>query len=428
VNLDSSIKSFFSDIVLYALFNVINKAIPFILLPFITRMISISEYGEYAIYLNIENLLLPIVSLNIHVALSSHYYEDEFKRNEYLSTILFSILFFIFFFLLTSLILPSKIFGAIDNTRNIVLIAIFCAGLMSVFSMVSNLFRLMRKPILYGIYSICQSLLMLGLIIGFLIYQNHLNSLLSGRIFFVIIFFVITIVILRKNQLLGLSLNMEYFNRAFSFALPTVVYSISAFIFLSSDRFLIDYFLGKVEVGRYSAIFQLASVVSVLGMSLNAAWMPWLFENLKKNQESINLKIVKFTYLLSAAFIIIGIVYCLFFKYLSSWVLPSQYNSNINFVYPLILSYVFEAMYLLVSPYVFYKSLTKYNAIIGLFVAILNVALNIYLIPRIGISGAAYTTLATWAVLAATFFIVSYKNYPMPWFYHLKSPKNVRTN
>ena len=415
MKLSKNLKSFLSDSIIYTFLNILNKAIPFILLPIIVRLVSTEIYGSYALFIVLESLLIPIISLNIHVAISTHYYLDNINLKEYVSTIVLAFFGLTTIFFGIVLMLPESIILLSGLTKDFFLLAIFTASIMGLISMVSNLYRLQRKPWQYGFYSLGQSILLLTTILAFCLWMPNFLMLVLGRVTFAILFFTTTIFILFRSNFLTFTFSKNWFKRALKFSVPTAFYSLSAFIFLSSDRFLINYFLGKEEVGLYSAIFQLASVVSVISMSLNAAWMPWLFENLKKNDKETNTFIVKLSYALICGFLLIGVVACLIFPFFARIVLPLEYHVHLIIAYPIIMGFVGQGIYFIVSPYIFYKEKTQYNAYIGGTVAIINVVLNAILIPKLGIQGAAYAALVTWSLLAILFFIFSVKVHEMPW-------------
>ena len=203
---------------------------------------------------------------------------------------------------------------------------------------------------------------------------------------------------------------------ALKVSLPTVIYRLSAFIFVMSDRFLINHFLGAKEVGYYAAICQIAAIMSIIVGSFNVAWMPWLFENLKKNDKKTNLFIVKTSYYLMALILFGGVLFCFIYPFIAKIFLIESFYPYISVAYPIIMGLAFQGIYLVVSPYTFYTGRTKYNAIIGVLVAIINVGLNLFLIPKYGIWGAGYAYLSSWFSLAVLFFLFSRIAYPMPWF------------
>jgi O-antigen/teichoic acid export membrane protein len=423
MKLPHNLKTFFSDSAIYTFINLINKIIPFVLLPFVIRIVSTEDFGLYSIFITLETLLIPIVTLNMPAALSSHYYLDSIDLREYLSTIIFSILIFSVIFLSIIVLLPESLINKTGLSPNYARIAVLTASAMGLINMLSNLYRLQRKPFSYAIFSIGQSLLLLLLIILFCSLKGNFAMLTTGRVTHMVIFATISLFLIHNTQLLTFNINQNWLKRILNFSIPTVVYSLSAFVFLISDRFLIQHFYGAEEVGHYAAIFQLAAIMSILGVSVNAAWMPWLFENLKKNDERTNVFVVKLSYVLIFCFLLIGFIFCLVFPFLAKVVLPISYHPFINIANPIIMGSVFEAIYLIVSPYTFYVEKTKYNGFIGVFVAILNVSMNFFLIPYIGLKGASYSFMLSWISLALMFFIFSSRVYPMPWFKVLRNLK-----
>lgn len=419
-----SYKRLLSDTFIYSGFNILNKIVPFILLPFIVRLLPISDYGMYALFLNIEALLIPIVSLNMHASLSVHFYQEAYDQKKYFGTLISGIFIFCVLFFLISLFIPNSVIQLTGLNKNIFSLAIITSSLLAIFSSVSTLFRLLRKPIYYGIYNILQSLMLLIIMLLICKMVPSFMSLTISRVLFFLIFIGTSIFILYKMNLVISNFDFLLFRKTLKFSIPTVLYSVSAFIFLSSDRFLIKHFLGVELVGLYSAIFQLASIVSILGVSINAAWMPWLFEQLKKNDIESKEIVVKVSYTIIFAMILIGLIICIIFPLIVKTVLPVQYHSNINVGFPIIMGFVFEAIYLIVSPYILFLEKTKYNAIIGIIIAFVNVTFNILLIPSMGILGSSVSFFLSWFLLALSFFIFSYKMYPMPWLYFIKNKKS----
>jgi O-antigen/teichoic acid export membrane protein len=212
--------------------------------------------------------------------------------------------------------------------------------------------------------------------------------LIYAKFFYGTLVFVISIIYLKSKHEFNFGIDLQLVKKALKLSLPTVIYSVSAFIFVMSDRFLINYFLGTKEVGHYAAISQVAAVMSVIIGSFNVAWMPWLFENLKKNDKNTNKFIVKTSYYLMLIVLLGGILFCLIYPFIVKFLLVESFFPYISVAYPIIMGLAFQGIYLIISPYTFYAEKTKYNAYIGIFVAIINVSLNLYLIPKFGIWGA----------------------------------------
>jgi O-antigen/teichoic acid export membrane protein len=418
---NSSVQSLVKDSGLYILINVVERGVAFLMLPIIVRLVPTEEYGKYALYLTLESMLMPIVTLNIYSSISKNYYDENFTSRKYNPTILLSLPILSFAFFAVSLLLPYKLIQSASFDVNLIAPAIFTSSLTSAIVFASTFFRLKRNPRLYGIYSISQAVLLFV----FLIIASNFNSSVDGLIWAKIIhgtvIFIITIFYLYSKKDFSFSIDWGWLKKAFSLALPTVIYSVSAFVFVMSDRLFINYYFGASEVGFYAGISQVAAIISVFTAAFNAAWMPWLFENLKKKSEEVNAFVVKITYFCVLLFALVGFIFCIAFPIILKIVLTPSFYPYIHIGFFIITGLVFQGIYLLVSPYVYYAGKTKYHAIIGLIVAIINVGLNFIMIPRLGILGASISYMLTWMVLALLFFFASNKVYPMPWFPRLSS-------
>jgi O-antigen/teichoic acid export membrane protein len=401
---------------LYTFFNILDRAVPFFLLPIIIRLISTEEFGTYALFLTVESLMMPIVTLNIYSSISKHYFDDDIDLKRYNATILLSLPLLAILYMSIFLLIPKNLLTHVGLEHNIIIFAIFTSCIGSAIVYTASLLRLKRKPVLYGTYYFTQSVLLLTLLLSFSLMKHSYKMLIYAKGIHVIILFVVSIFFLKYRKEFVFKYDVKWLKRALSLSFPTVLYSLSAFVFVMSDRLLINYFLGPKEVGYYSAVSQIAAIMSVLAGSFNSAWMPWLFENLKKEDPKIKLSIVKVSYFLMVVFLLMGIFFCLIYPFLAKWVLTEAFFPYISVSYPIIMGLAFQAVYLIVSPYVFYVGKTKYNAIIGILVAITNVSLNFILIPRYNIWGASYAYFVSWFMLATLFFYFSNKVYPMPWF------------
>jgi O-antigen/teichoic acid export membrane protein len=211
-------------------------------------------------------------------------------------------------------------------------------------------------------------------------------------------------------------MDKKWLERILRFSIPTILFSVSAFIFAGSDRLQIEHFLGSEAVGHYSAIAQISALVSVISTSFNAAWMPWLFENLKKEDASLRFFIVKLSYALMLAFVLLGFTFALALPFIAQIILTPEYLPYVYVSYALIAGFVFQGLYFIVGPFLWYTEKTKYLGYGGIGIAILNILLNLIFIPHFGILGAAFSNCISWACLFLFTFFIANKVYEMPWF------------
>ena len=70
-------------------------------------------------------------------------------------------------------------------------------------------------------------------------------------------------------------------------------------------------------------------------------------------------------------------------------------------------SYIIYGLYIIMLPGVFFREKTIYLPIATVTGALVNVGLNFIFIPRLGIIGAAYTTIISYAVMVMILYFVS---------------------
>ena len=77
----------------YGFFSLINSAIPFFLLPVMTRYLTPDDYGIVAIFAVMVSLLVPFIGMNAQGAYSRAYFApDRFDSTRYMGTVMVFIL------------------------------------------------------------------------------------------------------------------------------------------------------------------------------------------------------------------------------------------------------------------------------------------------------------------------------------------------
>jgi O-antigen/teichoic acid export membrane protein len=164
-----------------------------------------------------------------------------------------------------------------------------------------------------------------------------------------------------------------------------------------SDRYLIDYFLGKKELGIYAFYFQLANIINVLVFTLYISFIyPKILRSVyDRNKVSVRtnkLEIYKNTLLIVFAMLIafiIGIPFVL--EAMNKQ--PLETNKSIFYILLLgavFFNFSFGSHYVLIAE-------EKEKLIIKttLIAFVINISLNLILIPTIGIYGASIALAAS---------------------------------
>jgi O-antigen/teichoic acid export membrane protein len=80
-----------------------------------------------------------------------------------------------------------------------------------------------------------------------------------------------------------------------------------------------------------------------------------------------------------------------------------------------VLAYLFQGVFLLTSIGIGIARKARYYPVVTLVAAATNVAANLVLVPRFGILGAAWATVASYAAMAGVGFALARPLFPVPW-------------
>ncbi|NMA84151.1 MAG: oligosaccharide flippase family protein [Epulopiscium sp.] len=402
---------------IYTITNFINALIPFFLLPILTRHMTPKEYGIVSMFTVLISFVTPFIGVSINSAIARAYYDNEkidFKKyvanSLYIllvSSFVVSIIFFIFSDKISSISLfPQKFLG-------IVIVYSFAQFIVRV---ILTLWQVQVKPIKYGIFQISQTafntLLSVMLVVS-------LNMSWYGRVFgqtiSYIIFAVIAFVILYRNGFVFNKYSKEYITHALGFGIPLIPHAIGGVLMTMTDRIFITNMVGVDATGIYSVGYQIGVIISLLSESFNKAYVPWLFEQLKRNFSKKKVQIVWLTYAYFIIILLIAIVLGLVSPWFLNKFVGKEFSSSSIYVIWIALGYAFKGMYLMVTNYIFYATKTSILAWVTFVAAVLNVILNYIFIKEFGAIGAAQATSIIYLIKFIATWVLSAKVYSMPW-------------
>lgn len=340
----------FKDGGLYLFGEFFAKALPFILLPYLTRKLGADEFGELSYYQAILAFLLIFLGLSQHGAVARYYY---FYGNRSINMVVTSGYFLNIF---SSLVL---ILIFILLKHEVLIYITLVAMFQSLIDVQLSLRQCQKKAIQYITIQIVYSALNFSLTILFLelfstnlVEKRILAMLFSGFISFVIFYFL---------YIKTLSKSFSYSKRQYKiaikyilfFGLPLFLHGISGVIKGQFDRILIFNKFSEVELGIYSAGFQVASVLSVAIMALNKAIIPYYYEWLK--QKKINKTIIKKYFFLSFLIVPIpGFFAWILPENLYTFFLGEEFAGSKYFVIIFLFSMALNIPYLILVNYLFY--------------------------------------------------------------------------
>lgn len=383
-------KKFFRDLGIYGLGVIGTRIITFLMLPLYTYFVDKSDYGYFDLCLNICLLLIPVVTLQLREGafrfLLVSQSEDErtsiitcvykqFFVNLLIGTIIF---FFIYFSFDISYLPETAILLAVMSFHEIILQVTRGLGKNKVYA-TSNFLNAFFIGILSVLFIVVMKMGVEGIYL-----TNILARLLS-----------IAYIEFNSHTFRHFSLKLNAWHNCkhiLGYTLPLIPISMCYWVTSSCDRLFIKHFIGLEMNGLYAVAVRLTLIIQTLSIVFYQSWQETaLLQYESKDRDAFFSKVFS-----SYAFVLTFILICYTFalKMCYGWLIEARYSESLKFIYPLGVAALLNA--LATSFYDLGYQCAKetkraINAV--LLTAILNLILNMLLVPRIGIWGVIVTSI-----------------------------------
>ena len=408
-------RSLSGSVAWYGLGNLFVRSLSFLLLPLYSNLISTSEFGNYALLMSVYAVVQVFFQFGMFGALNKFFIEEKSEKKKLLifSSILNSIIIIGIFLTIVLWLLSSEISGLVFHSTGFaeLLTITFVAVL---FETISFYILFLLKTMGYAkkvvTYSAVGALFNLGLnfiLVYFLklsVYGIILAQVVSS------IFLVLLLIPLIKDKYL-FKIDRDILNVVIKFSLPLLLANLFMAGSNVADRFILNIYSGREQVGIYSFAYKIALIMSILVASFSTAWNPhslnlFYSSDYQSSFGKILNKLVAVSCLLLLAVSLLA-GYLFNIHIFGFFFFNPAYQAGIVIIPFVMIGYIFNGIsaYYSVYPSVSNKS---YHFLISEMIAFCsNVLLNIILIPRIGLVGAALATAAGFLFGSAYLFIVS---------------------
>jgi len=261
------------------------------------------------------------------------------------------------------------------------------------------------------IFNIIANLLLnIGLILGLRLHAEGVflaNLLASGLTFLAMIGLVL--------RQLTFKFPAGLFKEILKFGLPYIPAGLAGIAMQVIDRPIVKALTNDATLGIYQLNYRLGIFMMLIVGMFDYAWRPFFLTH-AKDADAKQLFSKVFTYFVLGAMSIFLII-SLFIedivrmKFFGKQFFPPIYWQGVEIVPWVLLAYVFTGAYVVFVVGVYLEKKTKYLPFISGAGALLNVAANFFLIPKIGILGAALSTLFSYIVMAVGMYFASQRFY-----------------
>lgn len=395
------LKLFLENFIVYGLSGIVSKVIPLIMVPIVTRLMPNSSYYGVS---DMSNTVIQFCSafalMGMYDAMYRMFFEKDdeiFKKSICSTAFLFSCITSFIVFLLMLIfrnIISEKFFGD-TQLSYLVYITAMATLVGATNSIVSAPTRMQNKRKIYVIMNFVTPLISYSISIPLLLKGHYLIALpLANLIASFLSEF--TFLLLNKSWFDFSTVNLGYLKSLLKIGIPLLPNFLIYWVFNSCDRLMITNMLGTTATGIYSVGAKLGMCSQLIYTAFAGGWQYFAFSTMnEKDQVDSNTRI--FEYLGIISFI------CTFFVF-----------SLAHPIYKLLFKKDYVLGYI-VSPYLFLAPLLQMlfqvasnqfliikktwpNFLILSLGAVINILFNLFMIPKIGIEGAAVASMLGYAV------------------------------
>ena len=280
------------------------------------------------------------------------------------------------------------------------------------YEQLTSLFRVEERSVAFVCASLANVLITIGLTLVLVVSfdKGALGVIVGNFSGTLIVYFAL--LGFRREQL-GLQFDRGLLREMNRFGIPLVPTALFLWVTNFSDRFFLVKLSDVSEAGLYSVGVRVASAMVLLLTAFRMAWPAFAF-SIRDEDEAKRTYAYVLTYL-TVVTAWVALALTLFAPWLVDLLAAPRFAESYRVVGPLSFAAVAFAAYIVVAIGVGRIRRTQFNWVVTGAAAIVNVALNLSLIPPYGMMGAAIATVAAYATMAVGMAWWSQRIYPVPY-------------
>lgn len=403
----SSTKTFVKNFGSLFFSELFSKIMQFIIFVVLAREYGSIEFGTFGFGLSMAFFISIFVDFGLHRLLIREISRNKTEANRYLmhglyiKLILLPVVFlFIFIY-----------FNIFSYSKNTIIVTLYLCGstIINSFNQVPlAVFRAFQKMEFDAIIKTLRSIILFGGLLFLLAYKQPLVSVAQLFLFIEILLFIVSLYIIIKyfikiNFIFSIKLALDLISKTKYFALAVAFTSIYFYI----DTIMLSIFHTQQSVGIYTAAYQLIIGLIFIPSMFSVVILPITSLKNKNSLQSIYNRANKYMLYSSA---LISTVLLFFSNELIHILYGPQYQEASKVIS--ILSFFVILKFINITTGTILISLNmESKKLFAQFVTVLsNIFLNLLLIPKYGIIGAAVATLITECIFFLMYHIIIYFN------------------
>ncbi len=418
-----TIKTFFKDTIIYGLATVLPRLMNLILVRLHTGKLATASYSDnttFYIYAAFFNVLL---TYGMETAFFRFFSKNK-EKDKVFSTALISLTVSTFAFLLLVAIFNKQLAALVNLNQTYFNLLI---GVLVLDALVVAPFAYLRatgRPIKFTAIKLSNVVVFVILNYFFLWaipkfginFPGYNDNDLVQYIFVANLVASISTLLLLSPYFFKtkLEFSKDIFKQMLKYGWPIMVAGLAYAINENFDKWLLPDMLGKSINGAYSGCYKIAVFMTIFIQAFRLGAEPFFFNHAKElNAKETYASIMKYFVILGSLMFVITVTFINLFKLLL--VRDASYWIAIDIVPIILLANLFLGIYFNLAIWYKLTDKTRYGMYISIVGAIITIAFNYIMIPKIGFMASAWATLIAYGSMMLISYQIGKRHYFVPY-------------
>jgi O-antigen/teichoic acid export membrane protein len=398
----------------YTAASILSKLIAVALLPVYTHYLAPADYGAAEVLFAAVVSASIMVRLGVIEALLRFYYLPDEDSGRVVSTSFATLFWAATAGVVVALPFAGAISDALLDTHAPGLVRIAIGGLwvLTLYEYLLTLFRLEERARAFFVTTLANVLITIPVTVILVVGADDgargllLGSYATGGAF------VLGLIAVHRRSL-SLRIDRPLISRLMRFGLPTMPAELSLYSLNFIDRVILVRYAGLAEAGLYSLAVKFAQSVNVLVRGFQLAWPPLAYSIADDEEARLTYARVVTWFTTGCAFAVTGV------WLLARWIVRAlaapEYFGSFKAIGLIATGVTLYALYMVLVVILGRTGRTGFNFPATAAATVTNVALNLALVPSLGIVGAGLALVASYVVVLVLMYAFTQRLFPVPY-------------
>lgn len=401
----SSYKKLFSNTLVFAIGSFSSKVLVLLLIPIYTNYLTQTELGVTDVLTQIANWLIPLVTMTISEAIIRFGLDKAYdkKRVFTIGNLICAVGLAVFGIILPIVSLTGIADKYIGGYSLILFVYVMMSGIKTLYT---TFVRAMEKVKLFALAGIVATFFTLFFTALFYMvlpsdFLGEGTGIQKYLLATILSDFITTVFVTFRAKLWKFidfrQIDREMLSTMLQYSVPLIPAQLLWLITNSSDSFMTTHYMGAASNGILSAAYKIPNIVATVYMMFGQAWnMSAITENDSEDRDRFYENVFEFNQ--SLLYILAGGC-MLIIQPLTNVMIGADFRECVKYSPILIYSTIFSCFTTFMGSIYLASKKTKRSLFTSLVSGVINVGLNVILIPRIGLYGPPISTVASYVTV-----------------------------